>query len=556
MTDSNRPPNHDEVSSSRQSSSTHPQRDISEASSISASSVSKGETSRPKRPPQGYPQRARERSPTRGLHDLLGRRIQSIETLPFSPKQAPFFDNSQNEESNEDRITSQTSHVTSSLDRSVLNAAHPLTSSRYTRHLLLPQIGVDGQSTLLRSRVLIIGLGGLGSPAALYLAAAGVGALGFVDADRVEVSNLQRQIAHTEAKVGWSKVSSAADTIRHLNSDIRVVEYDERFEALKAENIMRQGWDLVLDCSDNPATRYLISDICVAWGIPLVSGAAQKLDGQLMILCWNGGDQSGNGEWPCYRCVFPTPPKPEMVQGCDEIGILGTTVGTIGVMMAGEAIKVLVSNVDADDFHTTTKQSVPGKIHSVGGVLAGFKPNMLLFSAFQQPMVRTVGLRRRRKDCLACSGQVDKQAIRSGRFDYVAFCGIQQDPDLLSDDERITAEGFTKRIRSTNEQAIVVDVRDKPEFDMGPTVKGSINIPISKVLRKGNVLSKVLEENAKNSEQDESDNASPVYVVCQRGNDSQFAVQKIKAQLEGSGRNIMDVKGGIEALARREPRAS
>lgn len=430
--------------------------------------------------------------------------------------------------------------------------AHPLTSSRYTRHLPLQQIGVYGQTTLLQSRVLVIGLGGLGSPAALYLAAAGVGTVGLVDDDFVELSNLQRQIAHNEAKAGWSKASSAADAIRALNSDIKVIEFRDRFESHRVERIMGSSWDLVLDCSDNPATRYLISDACVAWGVPLISGAAQKLDGQLMILCWNG-KKAGKGEWPCYRCVFPNPPKPEMVQGCDEIGILGTTVGTIGVMMAGEAIKVLVSRPQVDDDSYGTNHDTSKPSNDIGGMMAGFKPTMLLFSAFGQPMLRTVGLRRRRKDCLACSGQIDKGALESGRIDYVAFCGLQEDPNLLHDDERITASEFTQKILAANQGPVVIDVREKPEFDMGPTVNGSINIPISKILRQDLSYSALLGDDNQAPEKDRFDEANPIYVVCQRGNDSQFAVQKIKEQRAGgSNKKIIDVRGGIEDLARLE----
>lgn len=501
---------------------------------------------KPPRHAGGYPQRAQERSQYHNRQKIFDHRLHAVDSLlPLSPKPAPFFDSEADVRNMNAPPTPQASEP---LRPPILIAAHPLTASRYMRHLPLRQVGVEGQSTLLRSRVLIIGLGGLGSPATLYLAAAGVGTLGLIDNDAVEFSNLQRQIAHSEARVGRSKAASAAEAIRGLNSDVEVIEYQDRFETQNVRDIMDKGWDLVLDCSDNPATRYLVSDACVAWEVPLISGAAQQLDGQLMILSWNE-NKGVNDDWPCYRCVFPNPPKPETVQGCDEIGILGTTVGTIGVMMAGEGIKVLVSKQQENHESPVANQSTRGKRSTIGGLAVGFKPTMLLFSAFAQPMVRTVGLRRRRKDCLACSGQIDKDTIYSGRVDYVAFCGVQEDPQLLHENERITAAEFIKQFDSTGHQPTVIDVREKPEFDMGPTIKGSNNTPISKILRSDFNMNSLQGDNITGDGVETADKAAPTYIVCQRGNDSQYAVQKMKAQGEAVGRKVMDIKGGIEALA-------
>ena len=210
--------------------------------------------------------------------------------------------------------------------------------------MLLPQLRLRGQEYLLSSKVLIIGLGGLGSPAALYLAGAGIDTLGLMDSDNVEVSNLHRQIVHTEAaaRLGRSKVRSAASRCKELNSEVVYVCHEQQARGANILDVVAQ-YDLVLDCTDNPATRYLISDACVLLGKVLVSGAAQRGEGMLMVLNRPPVTSEVEEKGPCYRCVFPRPPAPETVRGCSEIGILGPVVGTIGTLMAGEAIKIISS---------------------------------------------------------------------------------------------------------------------------------------------------------------------------------------------------------------------
>ena len=203
---------------------------------------------------------------------------------------------------------------------------------RYARHLSLPDIGPSGQERLKAARVLIIGLGGLGSPAALYLAAAGVGTVGLVDADTVSRSNLQRQVIHDETQIGQRKVDSADRRIRALNSDVRVVKYAERFTAQNADRIAA-GYSLIVDGADNFATRYVMSDVCLRLGIPYVYGAVSRFEGQTSILCVPNA--------PCYRCLFPDPP-PYTVQTAEQAGILGVVPGMIGTLQAAETIKHIV----------------------------------------------------------------------------------------------------------------------------------------------------------------------------------------------------------------------
>uniref|UniRef100_M1C0J9 Molybdenum cofactor synthesis 3 n=1 Tax=Solanum tuberosum TaxID=4113 RepID=M1C0J9_SOLTU len=216
-------------------------------------------------------------------------------------------------------------------DLSNSNGLSPDMIYRYSRHLLLPSFGVQGQANLLKSSVLVIGAGGLGSPALLYLAACGVGRIGIVDHDVVELNNLQRQIIHTEAYIGKSKVESAAATCRSINSSTQIVEHREAFRTSNALEIVSK-YDVVVDATDNAPSRYMINDCCVVLGKPLVSGAALGLEGQLTVYNYNGG--------PCYRCLFPTPPPTNACQRCADSGVLGVVPGVIGCLQALEAIKV------------------------------------------------------------------------------------------------------------------------------------------------------------------------------------------------------------------------
>ncbi len=209
--------------------------------------------------------------------------------------------------------------------------------ARYSRHLLMPEVGEAGQLRLLESRVLLVGAGGLGSPAAFYLAAAGVGTLGLVDDDVVDRSNLQRQILHTDASVGTPKVASARKTLEGLNPDVTINTFEARLGSDNIEDIL-QGYDLVVDGSDNFPTRYLVNDACVKLGLPCVHGSVYRFEGQVTVF-WPGCPERRG---PCYRCLFPEPPPAEFAPSCAEAGVLGVLPGVVGLLEAVEALKILL----------------------------------------------------------------------------------------------------------------------------------------------------------------------------------------------------------------------
>jgi len=204
--------------------------------------------------------------------------------------------------------------------------------TRYSRHLLIPEIGEEGQLKLLDAKILLIGAGGLGSPASLYLAAAGIGTLGIVDADIVDETNLQRQIAHSLETLGSPKVDSAKRSIQALNPDVNVVTYRERLTSENIDRILDDGWDLIVDGADNFPTRYLVNDASVWRGIPVVHGSIYRFEGQVTVFKPHEG--------PCYRCLFPEPPPPELAPSCAEGGVLGVLPGIVGTLQTNEAIKL------------------------------------------------------------------------------------------------------------------------------------------------------------------------------------------------------------------------
>jgi molybdopterin/thiamine biosynthesis adenylyltransferase/rhodanese-related sulfurtransferase len=260
----------------------------------------------------------------------------------------------------------------------------PERRARYSRHLLIPEIGETGQLKLLDSRVLLIGAGGLGSPASLYLAAAGVGTLGIVDADIVDETNLQRQIVHSLDTLGAPKVDSAKRTIAALNPDVNVLTYRERLTSENIDRILDDGWDLIVDGADNFPTRYLVNDASVWHDIPVVHGSIYRFEGQVTVFKPHEG--------PCYRCLFPEPPPPELAPSCAEGGVLGVLPGIIGSLQTSEAIKLAAG---------------------IGEPLVG---RLLLFDALSTEFSE-VNIQRR-ADCPVCG---DHPTI-TGYIDYVEFC--------------------------------------------------------------------------------------------------------------------------------------
>ncbi|MDX6407165.1 MAG: sulfur-carrier protein adenylyltransferase/sulfurtransferase [Gaiellaceae bacterium] len=262
--------------------------------------------------------------------------------------------------------------------------------ARYSRHLLIPEVGVEGQLKLLDSKVLLIGAGGLGSPASLYLAAAGVGRLGIVDADVVDESNLQRQIVHSTESLGKPKVESAKRSIEALNPDVEVVAYKERLTSENIERILADGWDVIVDGADNFPTRYLVNDASVWHGIPVVHGSIYRFEGQVTVFKPHEG--------PCYRCLFPTPPPPELAPSCAEGGVLGVLPGVIGSLQASEALKLALG---------------------IGEPLIG---RLLLFDALAATFDE-VKLRRD-PDCPVCG----EHPTITEYVDYVEFCAGTREP--------------------------------------------------------------------------------------------------------------------------------
>jgi len=210
----------------------------------------------------------------------------------------------------------------------------PAQRQRYSRHLLIPEVGEEGQLKLLESRILLIGAGGLGSPASLYLAAAGVGTLGIVDDDVVDATNLQRQIVHSTERLGESKAESAKRTLQALNPDVTVQVYKERLTSENVDRILGEGWDVIVDGADNFPTRYLLNDASVWHDIPVVHGSIFRFEGQITVFKPNEG--------PCYRCLFPQPPPPELAPSCAEGGVLGVLPGIVGSIQANEALKLAI----------------------------------------------------------------------------------------------------------------------------------------------------------------------------------------------------------------------
>ena len=258
---------------------------------------------------------------------------------------------------------------------------------RYSRHIILPEVGGSGQQKMLEARVLLLGAGGLGSPAAYYLAAAGIGNLGIVDFDRVDLSNLQRQIIHSTERIGMLKTESAKKTIKALNPDVNVTLYNER---LDSSNIMSliEGYDYIVDGSDNFPTRYLVNDACVMKNKTLIHGSIYRFEGQVTVF------KPGDG--PCYRCLYPEPPPPGMVPNCQEGGVLGVLAGVIGNLQVVEVLKLVLG---------------------IGKTLVG---KLLIYDALNTEF-RNLRLRKD-TNCPICS---EKPTIKE-LVDYEEFCGLQR----------------------------------------------------------------------------------------------------------------------------------
>jgi len=363
---------------------------------------------------------------------------------------------------------------------------------RYARHLLLPDVGIDGQRKLKGSRVLLIGAGGLGSPSSLYLAAAGVGTLGIVDFDVVDTTNLQRQIVHGTSTIGHRKVDSARDRLHDLNPHVHVETYDTPFRANNAEEIA-QDYDVIVDGTDNFGTRYLTNDVSVLLGKPNVYGSIFRFEGQASVFATEDG--------PCYRCLFPTPPPPGMVPSCAEGGVLGVLPGLIGTIQATETIKLLLG---------------------IGTTLAG---RLLLINTLDMQF-RTVKVQ---KDpaCPACGTRTITHLE-----EYEEYCGIPGQPSHNSDttvqanSDDITPQELAAKIQRGDDFDFI-DVREPQELSIA-SIPGARLIPLGSFESAIPTLSPARE----------------IVVMCRSGARSGAAVQALRSLGYTRARNLM---GGILA---------
>jgi len=308
---------------------------------------------------------------------------------------------------------------------------------RYSRHLIIPDVGMTGQKRLKNAKVLCVGAGGLGSPALLYLAAAGVGTLGVIDFDVVDESNLQRQIIHGQSDVGRPKALSARDSIKEVNPYVDVVVHQE---ALTNDNVMEifSGYDLIVDGTDNFATRYMVNDACVLLGKPYVWGSIYRFDGQASVFWAEYG--------PCYRCLYPEPPPPGMVPSCAEGGVLGVLCASIGSIQVNEAIKLLIG---------------------IGEPLVG---RLMVYDALEMSY-RSLNIKKD-PDCPICG----KNPTITELIDYDAFCGV------VSADAQEAAAGSTitaaelKEMLDRKDDIFLIDVREPNEYEI-VSIPGSVLIP-------------------------------------------------------------------------------
>ena len=355
---------------------------------------------------------------------------------------------------------------------------------RYSRHLILPEFGARGQKKLKASRVLVVGAGGLGSPAAMYLAAAGVGTLGLVDFDVVDLSNLQRQLLHRTADVGRSKLASATDTLHALNPHVQVQPHALRLSAENALALFAQ-YDLVLDGTDNFATRYLINDACVLTGKPNVSASVFRFEGQASVFC--------TPEGPCYRCLYPEPPPPGLSPSCGEGGVLGIVPGVIGTLQATEAIKVL---------------------SGVGQPLIG---RLLTFDALEMSFRQF----KVKKDasCPVCGPSPSITAL----IDYEHFCGVRAPaPGSVCD---VTPQWLNEH----RAEVQLVDVREPGEREIN-VIEGSLCIPMAELAARFNELS----------------TTKDVVVYCKVGERSARAVEYLRTV---GFERVFNLAGGIDRWA-------
>ena len=360
--------------------------------------------------------------------------------------------------------------------------------ARYSRHLIMPEVGMTGQRKLKAASVLMIGTGGLGAPLGMYLAAAGVGRLGLVDFDVVDASNLQRQIIHGTKDVGRPKIASARDRIEDINPHVEIETHDTKLTSANALNLF-VNYDVIVDGTDNFPTRYLVNDACVLTGKPNVYGSIFRFEGQASVFWAERG--------PCYRCLYPEPPPPGLVPSCAEGGVLGVLPGIIGAIQANETIKIILCAPD---------------------ILVN---RLLLFDAWRMRF-RELKLRKN-PDCPVCGVNPTIKEL----IDYEEFCGITQQPETKPTMEEITATELKQRL-DQGDDIQIIDVREPHEYEIGA-------IPNSKLIPLGQVLNRM----------NEIDPGRETVMHCKMGGRSAKAIEAL--QRAGFSGHLINLKGGITA---------
>jgi adenylyltransferase/sulfurtransferase len=369
--------------------------------------------------------------------------------------------------------------------------------TRYSRHLLLPEVGIEGQKRLKAARVLLVGTGGLGAPLSLYRAAAGLGTLGIVDFDFVEESNLQRQVIHSTRDVGRPKVASAQDRIKGINPRCNVITHNAMLTSANALDIMKD-YDIVADGTDNYQTRYLVNDACVLLGIPNVYGSIFQFEGQASVFYAKEG--------PCYRCLYPEPPPPGLVPSCAEGGVIGVLPGIVGCVQANEVIKLIVG----------------------GGGSGGNPPEtligrLLLFDAWKMKF-RELKLDKE-PNCPICG----RNPIIHELIDYEQFCGLKKN-DAEEPVETITATELKARL-DANEPLQIIDIRE-------PHERAIVKFPQAKAIPLGQMTRRA----------DEFDPKIDSVFICKIGQRSIFAIRALR-EIGYKGR-LLNLKDGVNGWAR------
>lgn len=360
--------------------------------------------------------------------------------------------------------------------------------ARYSRHLILPEVGIHGQQKLKQAKVLMVGAGGLGAPLGLYLAAAGVGRIGLVDFDVVDESNLQRQVIHGTHDVGRKKIDSAADRMREINPNVQVDKFDIGLTSANALDVLKD-YDIVVDGTDNFPTRYLVNDACVLLKKPNVYGSIFRFEGQATVFAYEDG--------PCYRCLYPEPPPPGLVPSCAEGGVLGILPGLIGVVQATETVKLIL------------------------GVGETLKNRLLLYDALNMKF-RELKLRRDR-DCPVCGDHPTVTKL----IDYQEFCGVKPMSSQAVPTEGVIDVTEVKQKLDRGDNFVLIDVREPHEYQIA-RIPGAQLIPLGELPKHLN----------------EFDPNADIVAHCKSGGRSQKAVDLLK---QNGFKNVRNMTGGITA---------